>query len=113
MTQLFEINVKLSENQKKNLSSAYRKRETIVLRLTNDSLHGNDTLFVPAMVKKRLEKNRRLMKGMDIKLAKTNIRKQVGGSLLSSVLTLGRAFVPTIAKTVGLSALGGLATQLE
>ena len=51
------------------------------------------------------------MKGMDIKLAKTNIRKQVGGSLLSSVMTLGRTFAPTIAKTLGLSALGGLASE--
>ena len=48
---------------------------------------------------------------MDIKLAKTNIRKQVGGSLLSTVLTLGRAFAPTIAKTIGLSALAGLASE--
>ena len=111
MTELFEINVKLSGNQKKNLSNAYHKRETIVLRLTNDSLHGNDTLYVPAMIKKRLEKNRKLNKGMDIKLAKTNIRKQVGGSLLSTVLTLGRSFAPTIAKTLGLSALGGLASE--
>lgn len=47
---------------------------------------------------------------MDIKLAKTNIRKQVGGSLLTSILTLGRAALPTIAKTLGLSALGGLAS---
>ena len=101
MTQLFEINVKLSKNQKKNLSDAYHKRETVVLRLTNDSLSGNDTLYVPAMVKKRLEKNRKLNKGMDIKLAKTNITKQVGGSLLTSVLALGRAFGPTIAKTLG------------
>ena len=54
MTELFEINVKLSENQKKNLSRAYHKRETIILRLTKDSLHGNDTLFVPAMVKKKV-----------------------------------------------------------
>ena len=111
MTQLFKINVRLSENQKKNLSTAYHKRETIVLRLSKDSLHGNDTLYVPAMVKKRLEKNRKLNKGMDIKLAKTNIRKQVGGSLLTSVLALGRAFGPTIAKTIGLSALGGLASE--
>ena len=111
MTELFEINVKLSGNQKKNLSNAYHKRETIVLRLTNDSLHGNDTLYVPAMIKKRLEKNRKLNKGMDIKLAKTNIRKQVSGSLLSTVLTLGRSFAPTIAKTLGLSALGGLASE--
>ena len=53
MTQLFEIKVNLSENQKKNLSAAYHKRETIVLRLTKNSLRGNDTLYVPAMVKKR------------------------------------------------------------
>ena len=110
MTQLYEINVKLSANQKKNLSAAYHKRETIVLRLTNDSLRGNDTLYVPVLVKKRLEKNRKLNKGMDIKLAKTNIRKQVGGSLLTSVLALGRAFGPTIAKTLGLSALAGAAS---
>ena len=44
VTQLYEINVKLSENQKKNLSNAYHKRETMVLRLTKDSLSGNDTV---------------------------------------------------------------------
>ena len=100
----------LSENQKKNIADAYHKRETIVIRLTNDSLRGNDTLHVPATVKKRLEKNRKENKGMEIKLSKTNIRKQVGGSLLTSVLALGRAFGPTIAKTLGLSALAGLAS---
>ena len=78
MTQLFKINVKLSENQKKNIADAYKKRETVVIRLTNDSLHGKDTLNVPMMVKKRLDKNRKENKGMDIKLSKTNIRKQVG-----------------------------------
>ena len=88
MTQLYEIKVSLSPNQKRNLSIAYHKKETIVLRLTKDSLSGNDTLYVPAMVKKRLEKNREFYKGMDIKLAKTNIRNQVGGSLLTSILTL-------------------------
>ena len=111
MTQLYEITVRLSPNQKKNLSKAYHKRETIVLRLTKDSLSGNDTLYVPLNIVKRLGKNRKLKKGMDIKLSKTNIRKQVGGSLLSTVLTLGRSFGPTIAKTLGLSALGGLASE--
>ena len=111
MTQLYEITVRLSPNQKKNLSKAYHKRETIVLRLTKDSLSGNDTLYVPQNIVKRLEKSKKMNKGMDIKLAKTNIRKQVGGSLLSTVLTLGRTFGPTIAKTLGLSALGGLASE--
>ena len=111
MTELYEIKVRLSDNQKKNLSNAYHKRETIVLRLKNDSLHGNDTLYVPATVKKRLEKNRKLDKGMDIKLAKTNIRNQIGGSLLSTVLSLGMRALPTIGKTLGLSALSGLASE--
>ena len=111
MTQLYEIKVSLSPNQKKNLSNAYHKRETIVLRLTKDSLSGNDTLYVPSNVVKRLRKNQKLRKGMDIKLAKTNIRKQVGGSLLTSILTLGRTLAPTLGKTLGLSALAGLASE--
>ena len=111
MTQLYEINVKLSDNQKKNLSNAYHKRETIVLRLTNDSLSGSGTLYVPQNIVKRLDKNRRLNKGMDIKLAKTNIRKEVGGSLLCTILTLGRTFGPTLAKTLGLSGLAGEASE--
>ena len=107
MTQLYEINVKFSDNQKKNLSNAYHKKETVVLRLTKDALVGNDTLLVPYNVVRRLEKKRQLQKGMDVKLSKTNIRKQVGGSLLTSILSLGRTFAPTIAKTLGLSALAG------
>ena len=111
MTQLYEIKVSLSPNQKKNLSNAYDKRETIILRLTKDSLSGNDTLYVPSNVVKRLAKSQKLEKGMDIKLAKTNIRKQVGGSLLTSILTLGRTLAPTLGKTLGLSALAGLASE--
>ena len=111
MTQHYEIKVSLSPNQKKNLSNAYHKRETIVLRLAKDSLTGNDTLYVPSNVVKRLRKNQKLRKGMDIKLAKTNIRKQVGGSLLTWILTLGRTLAPTLGKTLGLSALAGLASE--
>ena len=111
MTQLYEIKVSLSPNQKKNLSNAFHKKETIVLRLTKDSLSGNDTLYVPSNVEKRLRKNQKLKKGMDIKLSKTNIRKQVGGSLLTSILTLGRTLAPTLGKTIGLSALAGLASE--
>ena len=111
MTKLYEINVTLSENQKMKLSKAFHNRETITLRLTKDALNGSDTLLVPSTTVKRLEKNRAMNKGMEIKLAKTNIRKQVGGSLLSSILTLGRTFGPTLAKTLGLSALAGAASE--
>jgi len=111
MVELYEINVTLSENQKKKLSKAFHNRETITLRLKNDALKGSDTLLVPSTIVKRLEKNRNMNKGMEIKLAKTNIRKQVGGSLLTSILSLARTFGPTLAKTVGLSALAGAASE--
>ena len=48
---------------------------------------------------------------MDIKLVKTSIRKQMGGNLLTSILSMGRALAPTIGKTLGLSALAGLASE--
>ena len=58
MTQLYEINV----NHKKNLAKAFHKRETLVLRLKNNALSGNDTLHVPANVVKRLNKSKQLKK---------------------------------------------------
>ena len=109
-TKLYEIKVNLSVNQKKNLARALNRRETITLRLTKDSLSGSDTLHVPVTVVKRLQKNRAAGKGMEIKLSKTNIRKQVGGSLLTSLMKLAPMVAP-IAKTVGLSALAGLASE--
>ena len=48
---------------------------------------------------------------MDINLARTNIRKQVGGSLLTSILWIGKALAPILGKTLGLSVLAGLASE--
>ena len=111
MTQLYEINVTLSNDQKKNLSRAFHNRETITLRLKKDALQGSDTLYVPATTVNRMKKHIAMNKGMDIKLAKTNIRKQVGGSLLSSILTIGKTFGPQLAKTLGMSALSGVVSE--
>ena len=83
----------------------------LIKKGTNNALPGNDTLYVPRNTVKRLQKNRRLKKGMNIKRAKTNIRKQVGGNLLTSIISLGRAFAPSLAKTIGLSALAGAASE--
>ena len=74
-------------------------------------MKGSDTLFFPQNIVKRLNKNRKLNKVMDIKLAKTNIRKQVGDSLLTSILSMGRALAPALGKTLGLSAFAGLASE--
>lgn len=48
---------------------------------------------------------------MDIKLSKTNIRKQTGAGWLSALLPVVRGALRTIGKTLGLSALAGLALE--
>lgn len=51
--------------------------------------------------------------GVDIKISKTQIRKLIktGGTLWSSLMPLATGALPTIGKTLGLSALSGLASE--
>lgn len=108
-TKLFKIDIELSPNQKKNLSRAYHKRETITLRLSANALSGNDTLHVTQTVAKRFDKNRELKKGMDIKLSKSNIRNR--RKSFNKQSEYGKTSITNCCKTLGLSALGGLASE--
>ena len=76
-----------------------------------DSLSGSETLCFPFNAMKHLEKNGKLNVGMDIRLFETNIRQQVGGSLLSTVPSTGKSYAPTLGKTLGISTLEGLASE--
>ena len=46
-TKLYEINVKLSQNDKENIFNAFINHESTQLILKSDALSGNDTLLVP------------------------------------------------------------------
>ena len=46
-TELHEINVTLSKEQKEKIYQAFYNRENIRLRLSKDALNGSDTLLVP------------------------------------------------------------------
>lgn len=48
-TQLYEIKVKLSENQKKNLANAFHNKQE-AFRLNKNALSGPDSLNVPKTV---------------------------------------------------------------
>ena len=78
MTSLHRISVRLSDGQKRKLLRAFDNREELTLRLAHRDLSGSDVLMVPAQVVRRVQKNRNGGKGMQIKLVKSNIRKQVG-----------------------------------
>ena len=102
MAELHKINVSLAEGQKRKIAKTYRAREEISIRLSHSALHGNDTLMVPMNTVKRLSKS---------KISRANIRKHTGKGILSSLLPVIRTAAPTIGKTLGLSALAGLASE--
>ena len=111
MTELHQISVTLSEGQKRKLSMAYRNREEISLRLRKNALSGSNVLMVPMNTVKRLAKAKTANKGMVITISKNNIRRQTGSGIFSSILPVLRNVAPTIGKTLGLSALAGLASE--
>ena len=111
MSNLHRVSVRLSDGQKRKLMRAYQNREELTLRLAHKDLSGSDVLMVPAQVVKRLQKNRNGGKGMQIKLSKSNIRKQDGSGIFSSLLPVLNSVAPTIGKTPGLSALAGAASE--
>ena len=111
MTELHQISVTLSEGQKRKLSMAYRHREEISLRLSKNALSGSDVLMVPMNTVKRLAKAKTANKGVVITISKYNIRRQTGSGIFSAVMPLLKNVAPTIGKTLGLSALAGLASE--
>ena len=117
MTTYFPYKVNLSEGQKKKLGKAFKANSAITLRLSGTQTSGNDELMLTANQKKRITKAAALGKGVEIKISKSQIRKVMkqGGSLFSAIIPLARSlttsFAPTLAKTLGLSALAGLASE--
>ena len=111
MSELHKISVNLSDGQKRKLAKAYRDKEEVSIKLAHKNLSGGDTLMVPQNIVRRLAKSKSSGKGIQIKIARANIRKQMGSGIASSVLPVLRNVGPVIGKTMGLSALAGLASE--
>ena len=105
MASLHRISVRLSDGQKRKLLQAFNNREELTLRLAHKDLSGSDVLMVPAQVVRRVQKNRNGKAGMQIKLSKSNIRKQEGSGILSSLLPVLKSVAPTIGKKPKVSQL--------
>ena len=113
MTTYHPYKVNLSKGQKSKLGRAFKANSALTLRLSAKQTSGNDELMLTANQKKKIAKASALGKGVEIKISKTQIRKVVkqGGSLFSAIIPLARSLAPTLAKTLGLSALAGLASE--
>ena len=111
MAELYQINVHLSEGQKRKLAKAYRDNEEVSIHIPHSALSGCDALMVPKNTVKRVAKSLELGKGVQIKISKANVRKQTGQGIFTSLMPVLRTVAPTIGKTLGLSALAGLTSE--
>ena len=111
MSKLHQIGVSLTQGQKEKLARAYRNKEGVSIRLKHSALSGSDLLMVPMNTVNKLAKHKNAGVGVQITISKNNIRKQTGKGIFSAVLPALRAVAPTVAKTLGLSALAGAASE--
>ena len=119
MTQYFPYGVRLSEGQMEKLSRAYVNKSPITLRLENSDLAGNDEVMLTKTQIKRIQKAKRMNKGVDIKISKSQIRYVVkhGGSLWTTLAGLSSKVLPMVvplakkaAVPLATGALSGLAS---
>lgn len=116
MTSYHSYGVSLSDGQKEKLGKAYRNNSAVTIRLSKNELSGPDELMLTKTQLKRIQKAMRNNTGCDIKISKSQIRKAVkqGGSLWSSLVSLGTKLLPMVTKKVlpslATGAMSGLAS---
>ena len=115
-----EYKVNLSQGQKAKLAKAIKDGSALKLRLGKNALSGPDELMLSPRQIAKLQKAKRNNRGVEISFSKSSIKKSVkqGGSLWTSLISLGTKALPLVTKGVAkvaphlatgaLSALGSL-----
>ena len=97
-----EYKVHLSQGQKAKLAKAIKDGSALKLRLGKNALSGNDELLLSPRQIAKLQKAKRNNSGVEISFSKSSIRKSVkqGGSLWTSLISLGAKALPFVTKGV-------------
>ena len=105
----FQYNLSLTKGQKEKMLKAYQKKAPFTLRLKNTQLRGSDPLMLTQTQIKRIEKSKADGTGTDITISAAQIRKQDGGSLLTSLMPiLTKTVLPLAKKAIGPLTSGAL-----
>ena len=88
--------VNLSAGQREKLAKAFLNKSAITIRLTKSDLSGSDELMLTKTQLKCIQKAMNNGTGVDLKISKTQINHlvQKGGSLWSSLISLGAKTLP-------------------
>ena len=94
--------VNLSAGQREKLAKALLNKSAITIRSTKSDLTGSDELMLTKTQLKRIQKAMNNGTGVDLKISKTQISHvvQEGGSLWSSLFSLGTKALPYATKAV-------------
>ena len=122
MTNYSSYGVNLSERQKVRLARAIKNNSPVTLRLgKNGKLSGKDELMLTKSQIGKIKKAAAKGTGVDIKISKTEVRKAVGGSVMTSLAAIGAKALPMVTKfipkvaaplaTGAVSALGSLGVE--
>ena len=97
-----EYKVHLSQGQKTKLAKAIKDGSALKLRLSKNALSGPDELMLSPRQIAKLQKAKRNNSGVEISFSKSSIRKSVkqGGSLWTSLISLGAKALPFVTKGV-------------
>ena len=105
----FQYNLSLTKGQKEKMLKAYQNKAPFTIRLKNTQLTGSDPLMLTKTQIKKIEKSKANGTGTDIRISVSQIRKQDGGSLFSSLMPiLTKTVLPLATKAIGPLASGAL-----
>ena len=113
------MELNFQKDRGKKLAKAYRENSAITIRLSSDELQGDDQLMLTKTQIARLMKAKNKRLGSDIKISKTQIRKAIvtGGSLWSSLFSLGTKLLPyattAVSKAAPMLATGALSSLAD
>ena len=110
MTRYLPMNVDLTKSQKDKIASAYKNKCAASIKLSVSEMNGDDTMYLTRSQINKIEKAKAANRGLTLKLSAAQVRAQAKeGGFLPMILGAARMLLPTVAKTLGLGALGGLA----
>ena len=117
MTKYINVEVNISEGQKKKLQHAIKEGcSAVSIRLGHEDLQGNDIIAITNSQAKKIAKAHENGKGITIRMTSKQLKhKKIEGGFLGLLAGLAARALPMVAKTVlpalGVGALSGLASS--
>lgn len=113
MSRYHKYGVTISEGQKDKIKTAINNGSSVSIRLRYEDLQGSDVLALTQSQLTKIAQAHEEGKGVTLKMSKAqlNHNMKVEGGFLGTLAGLAMRALPTVAKSLGIGALTGLAGE--